>query len=245
MIVDHEHLSSRFDRSMLSLRDYMEEATKRNNIITKTEVGNNFRDNALRRHQNWGVSQVEGPRGMSECAIVFDRNFYQPVRPPHTVALASKEGIGGEDTIQMIVSTYDTEDGRIRVGAFHGPAKIEGKFGLRKDNPDDVAAHREMMMSMTSIMRHWHHKSSLAGWMITGDLNLSVRLWWVRRYLNKQLPPYIRYNWQGHLPATGGTHGNRRVIDLTFYGKMQLLRTSILKNHESSDHNPFADAYLL
>jgi hypothetical protein len=246
-LIEHEHHSSRFDRSMRSLDDYIETASKRANIITTTEVGNNVRDNALRGHKDFDVAQVEGPRGMSECAIVYNRNFFEPTRKPYTIPLAHQKGIGGEDTIQMVVGTFESYSGRIRVGAFHGPARIESPLGFRRSEPLEVKAHKEMMLNMRLVMARWERAQYLDGWLISGDINLNVRKLWVQNYLRKELPSFVDYNWRNHLPPVGGTHAADRVIDLTFYSKrkLRMLKTGLSTDDRSSDHRPYFGSYVI
>ncbi len=243
-LLEHEHHSSRFDRSKASLNAYMERATRRSGLITLTEVANDVRDDALRGHPNFAVHQVETLHGeaTSECATVYDKRLYIPVRRALVTRLTDGPVSSGFSNVYMEVSTFDTvNDLRFKCGVLHSPAHVEGTRGWRKGSID-VKAYQEMMWNLRNLMDRWNHNPYIDGWMITGDFNLDWRKLWVRK-LAKQYPAKV--NWYGRLPVTGGTHEGNRIIDWTIYNFMKLYKTGLLPDDASSDHRPFYDTFIL
>lgn len=239
----HIHQSGRFDRSLRSLAHDVEDFHIRASIVTHTEMSQDDREAAFKGHDGWAYFRAAKDRGADECVVEWNDGLWELAGRPHSRKLTDETYIRSE------------------VYGGHEAAPVHAiTVPLRHRIADETVivtvAH---MPVLNTPRRHDVWDAALDGWrdhirelrrtypgayqLVVADWNLDYRSFLARRRFRKAWGPVgLRAAWDGHVPANGGTHGKRRIIDGDFTD-LVVASCALLPDTKSSDHRAYLASY--
>lgn len=185
----------------------------------------------------WGVWHPRNPEtgSRTDCAVEWDQAVWRRVQVWTAVLNANRlhteKGFLLPPSRMPLVLLEHRETGRrVLLGAFH--MQLANTARRRAAWRAEAAAIR----SISREMRRQH-----PGWqqVFQGDGNRNQRITALREAVqDHMLTGTALHNcWSGHIPATGGTHGPRSILDLTVSTMPGGSR--LLPDDASSDHRPY------
>lgn len=119
---------------------------------------------------------------------------------------------------------------RVVLGAFH--LQLANTAARRAAWRTETATIREHALEIRRQHPGWHL-------LFQGDGNRNQRISALRAAVRERMlaGTHMRNCWEGHIPATGGTHGGRSLLDFT--ASTMLGASRLIGDDASSDHRPF------
>lgn len=222
-----DHMSSRFDRTPLSLFNAIRDSIKAGaEILTFTEVANDRRAAQLRA---FGWKVLRDDRGdLGEVAIAFNPQVWA-VEKHRTYVLGPDSGPGGREVAIVALLRHVATKRTLLISTSHMPSAVEGRWGALTRR---VRVYQSSLQNWRRIIRHWYRTEVPDGILITADWNLNLHRAWVRAY--------FRAAWPGvRIPVAWpkqGTHAGGRLIDFPLGRRIRTLVFAVLPADPSSDH---------
>ncbi len=247
----HIHSSSRYDRSLKSLEDAVNDYMDKSSVITLTEVSAEARESVLRKvakQRGWGTATGD-LSGRDDCAILWDEKTFEKVHArSYVLSLKTYYTSSGRKTAPNAsvdaVLKHKAAGKRILFSVAHLPAGVEGRNGLGGKLPRRVVAWRAAQKGWRGRWNYLANKYKTDAVVVIADWNLNLKKAGVRA-LFKVVQPGMRSVWnKGPFPSSG-THGTR-IIDFTFIrGKIVLVggKPKILAKNASSDHTAYIQEF--
>ena len=205
---------------------------------TRTELTTDRNDEQLSwPGDGWGHfhPRVPGLGMWADCAVEWDQDVWKAVEqyslPLTDFRATTPTGFKLQPSTGVLVHLEHRETKRdVLVGAGH----------LALSN---TAERRASWVTETGTLnRHFRDvEAKHPGWEIVwqGDGNRNQRVAANRALVRRHLTAGTKMHncWEGHIPATGGTHGPRSILDLTV--STMAGGSRLLPDDPSSDHRPY------
>lgn len=229
----HNHLSTRYDRSVESLervlRSYIKDGA---DIITLTEVDSEKREKVIRSFEGWG--SITGDKtGRDDCAVMWKQSEWEVI---HAETFNVAKYMAGNIGAAVAVLQHKHLRYRIVVSVVHLPSSVEGEARVMGGRADEWFLARRNWVRRVKKLKRAYKADAMA---IIADWNIDLKKRWVK-VLIKSLHPRWKFVWNlSDLPA-GGTHG-KRIIDFTLIkGKIRVVkRPKIHRTTAASDHRGY------
>ncbi|MBB3041233.1 hypothetical protein [Nocardioides soli] len=220
------HLSGRYDRSPESLREQLEAAARRADVITVTEVDRPQRGDVLRGLAGFRLlRRGNGQRG--ESAILVRTAVWEVVAWDAVMLVKDLDGQRGGQVAPIALLRHRATGCTLLVSTTHTSAGVEAGWAASaraREHRDAVAVWRHTVLA-------WRRRYRPDGELVVADWNLDALRPWVRAW--------IRSAWPGltlpkRLPKKG-THG-RRLIDWCLTRRIHRPRIRVMALTPASDH---------
>jgi endonuclease/exonuclease/phosphatase family metal-dependent hydrolase len=236
--------SGRFDRPLPSLAASVERLRGSHvqghpvSLIVGTET-HARPDSFLKGDPDWGFSHMPGFEG--ETWVTWDLRVWAPDGHPRSHTLSTLTWVrspeyGGKEAppvrVQIVPLRPVAGGPKVFVLATHMPLS---NTPLRR--MIWAACARGLVRRIRKHLRKNHPGCKI---ILAGDFNKNYRLTADREALDAGIckPLALRSVWSGHVPAHGGTHGPRSILD-NIFTDLPVHTTEILPDDDSSDHGPF------
>jgi hypothetical protein len=240
----HVHSSGRFDRPVEALIRDVNLFHTFASIVTHTEMGADVREKVWRnKYPGWDYWRSPADNGADDVVIEWKTADWKMIGPPRAIQMSDMTYFrtSGKRTppffiVQVRLQSKHNSAVIVRVQAVHMPTR---NTSLRRRVWQDVINNWSLYLK--SQQRRAPGRYTIA----TGDWNADYRKYGDRILLWRAFAPRrLKAAWLGHVPATGGTHGPRRLIDGD-YSDLPIVGCKLLKDTPSSDHRPYAVTYRL
>jgi hypothetical protein len=234
------HSSGKWDNDAgLLERNVKRTRSQGRTIGTRTEVTTRSHHAALfAPDDGWGVYHPLNPvtGTFTDCAVEWRQDTWAKVEQ-HLYMLneerlhTARGFLLPPSTMPMVILRHRATGRHVVVGAFH----LQLANTERRRQAWRIEAHSIRNISISLRQQH-------PGWeqVWQGDGNRNQRITALRDavQVHAMQGTRLRNCWVDHLPARGGTHGPRSLLDLT----LSTMRGAsyLLPDDASSDHRPFA-----
>jgi hypothetical protein len=234
----HIHSSSRYDRSVDSLRRAVSRYIKDSDLVTFTEVEYEHREKVLRQVKGWGCATGDiSPR--NDSGIIWDLEVWQLIDEGNEV-VAKVAAYGQKPVSATWACLRHRETGLVVVViAVHAPSDVQGPSRLKPTQR--TAAWWSTMRGVKRLWKRLSKTFNTDGLLVTGDWNVDIKKVWVRA-LFKSFAPSFSLVWSGKDFPKDGTH-HSRIIDFSFIrgAVKRIVNPRIYRDDDSSDHQPFVE----
>lgn len=207
---------------------------------TRTELTTERNDDALSSPDDgWGhyhpTLVIDGHAMLADCGIEWDQDIWKAV-DRYTLQLTDFRATTPND-VKLQPSTG------VFVHLEHHETKRDVLLGAGHLSLDNTADRAVSWVTETATLnQHFRDvEAKHPGWEIVwqGDCNRDQRVAANRALVRRHLLAGTKMHncWEGHIPATGGTHGRRSILDLTVSTMPGGSR--LLSDDASSDHRPY------
>lgn len=245
----HIHSSSRFDRSLASLKSASQRYFADADLVTFTEVAAEGREDAVRvaGGDEWRV--IAGDNGAhNDCVIAFkkvrfellyresfkasERTFYNSRGNPTTSKYATNAVLLDKSTNKKFVLVV-----------VHLPASVEDDLRIGRKTQRTLYWFSAFLRTKArgNLLRRRH---KAAGVVYVADFNVNFKRDWVRRLIRALAPAY-GLMWRAPFPA-GGTHHDRLIDGTLIKGDIRgWMEARLYPDDSSSDHRPYIEGLRL
>lgn len=206
-------------------------------VGTRTEVTTAAHDEALRQDDGWDVHHPRSPftDGFVDCAVEWDAEVWRLVEARVVTLNAerlhtAKGFLLPPSTMPLVVLQHRELGRHLVVGAFH--MQLANTARRRAAWRVEAATIRQTSADLRVTHPGWEQ-------VFQGDGNRNQRITALRDAVQARMlrGTKLRNAWVGNLPARGGTHGPRSILDLTV--STMRGRSFLLGDDTSSDHRPY------
>lgn len=227
----HTHLSTRYDKSVDSLRRVVKGYTDTADVITLTEVDSERREKVLRDLPNWGFAAGD-KTGRDDCAILWDQKVWRLIdKDTYNVSPYMAGNIGAV----VVILEFKETGKHVLFSVVHTPSSVEGNgrvSGGRRDEWFEAVKRWRNRCEMIAKSRNIKHIVLVADW------NINLKAKWVQSLIRTLFPKY-QFVWNLRDLPVGGTHGPR-LIDWTMTkGLVVERRPQIHRSTAASDHKGY------
>lgn len=237
------HSSSRYDRSISSLRQAVERyLTADASVHTGTEVSTKERSRAVRETAQalgWG-STMSNRSYRDDCYILWDSQVWKVVGKGSRVIKTGhifnfRGGKMPNNTMTYAALSHRQSDHVMVLGVLHLPASVETASGV--SNSRRGSAWRTEAKNTRKTMNELGRKYKADALVFGGDWNVNIKRGLLRGAVTKI---FGRWKIAAEGPfSKGGTHGGR-FIDFFIYKRgIKYVGHRLMKDDASSDHRPF------
>ena len=236
----HVHSSGRFDRALELVAKDVDHFHTIASIVSHTEMHSAAR-NAAFRNEGWSYAHGYGA-GDGECVIEWNNEIWSLAGLPESRPLTNQTYVrskeyGGKASAPVHALIVPLQlnlnpSQQVIVVAIHMPLdNTARRAGVWVDCTKGL--RREVKRA-----RRFHPGAKV---IISADWNKNYRQaderGKIEKYVARKL--HLVQAWKGHLPATGGTHGPKGLIDGT-QTDLHVADCHLLPDTPSSDHRPYA-----
>lgn len=231
------HNSGRWDRSDELLERNVRRLRRGGRSIgTRTEMSSrDFKDELHWPEDGWGHFHPMTDFGLANCSIEWDKDLWERVSEEvlqlTEIRVRTQKGhLQPPSLMPIVVLRHQVLDLELEVSTAH--------MNLHNTPLRDKAWHEEA----ATANAHWRRsrrKHPDRQLLFMADVNRTQRLVSNQRLLAREMQhgAGLHNLWVGNLPAAGGTHGHRAVLDVAL--STMPGRSYLLDDDASSDHRPF------
>lgn len=237
----HVHSSGRFDRDPDLLRRDVKAHREIGQLVTRTEITRQPHGERL-RGQGWSFVRSFREDGNDECSVEWSNDAFTLCGLPEVVAVTDmtffrSEAMGGAQApfikaLFVPLAKASNPGRRLFVVACHQALSNTEQRRL---------VWLDVSSGLVELGRWLRRQDDEARLLLVADWNKNYRDGDDRALMQSKVarPLGLKQAWDGNVPAEGGTHGRRSLID----GDITDLAVGgcrLLPDTDASDHRPYA-----
>lgn len=235
----HIHSSSRYDRSVATLKAAVLRYIKDADLVTFTEVEYEHREKVLRAVDGWGCATGDlSPR--NDSGIIWDNSVWKLIAEGNEVV--AKIAANGQKPVAAtwVVLEHRETGKRIIIIALHAPSSVQGRDGFIPRS-QRVQAWWSVASGTRILWTRLYNTYNTDGLLVAADWNVDLKKRWVRSTFKATFPT-LHLVWSGKDFPKDGTH-HSRIIDFTLIRGVvkRIANPRIYRDDNSSDHQPYIE----